>query len=214
LNPTVILVRHASTKLNEEGRIRAWTDVPIDKAQIPTIQRTASKLDLYPLMNPLYTSDLKRAVQTAEIIADVTMLEMVPDFRLRPWDVGEWSSFKLDDVSDKMRVLIDNPSVRAPGGEAFGTFLNRWKKAFLEFTTWVVRDPSQAVVVVTHSRNIEAARYFVTRDKSTLVTANTVPPGNATSWQVVGGRLVEIPIAPDARVNEEQQLGKQSDISE
>lgn len=205
--PTVYLVRHGETALNKEQRVRAWLDVPIDKRAKGPIERTAAELALKPLANPLVASDLKRALQTAEIIADRNLLEVLPDERLRPWDVGEFSAKRIDEVGPLMQQYIDSPNEKVPAGESFNDFLDGWKEAFSHYVAVAMRNPKEAIVLVTHSRNIEAARYFVTGDKSTLVIANSVAPGRATAWSVIGGKLVEVPAAHDAAGKREKPIG-------
>lgn len=207
LNPTVILIRHGETALNKERRIRAWMDVEIDPAARHVIARTASRLDLLPLANPIFSSDLRRARQTAEIVANETLLEIVFDGRMRPWNVGELSGQKIEEIAPIMERYIAHPNKQIPGGESFQEFLSRWKDVFQELITKAVRNPREIIVAVTHSRNIEATRFFVTGDRRQLVSANSVPPGCAISWQVVDGKLREIPLGGDSPNTKEQHSG-------
>lgn len=209
-NPTLFLIRHGQTPLNQEGRIRAWLDVDIAANQRPVIQRTGSQLALHPLQNPLYSSDLTRAISTAKIIGEETFLEIVEDRRLRPWDVGEWSGRKISEIAGLMQQYIDHPSEVVPGGESWNTFFQRWTLYFQQLVGKALKNPHEAVVAVTHSRNIETARFFVTRDKSTLVTANSIAPGRATSWQVIQGKLVEVPVTDIVTAKEEKFIGETS----
>jgi len=206
LNPTLILVRHGETALNTERRIRGWMDVHINEDTKAVIARTASRLSLFPLHNPLVSSDLTRAKETAEIIADDNFLEIELDERWRPWDVGFMTGMKLEEVIPAMNRYIDNPREEVPGGESFNKFFLRVKDAFREEVAAVVAQPEEVRVVVTHSRNIEAVRYFVTGDKKTLVQANSVAPGCATSWQIISGKLVEILVGDPASHEEKRDV--------
>lgn len=204
MNPTVILVRHGTTPLNLEKRLRAWSDVGLDYAATrDDLERTASQLALLSTRDPLISSDLRRARQSAEIIANILYAEIDEQFDARPWDAGELSQMKIEDIAPRMNYFVAHPTEKVPGGERFQTFLDRWRGLFEREIARAIRAPEEARIIVTHSRNIEAARYFVTGDKSTLVTANSVPPGNATSWQVRSGKLVETAVGGPSTVGEE-----------
>lgn len=74
----------------------------------------------------LYSSTLKRAVQTAEIISARTGLAIVPDPRLREWDPGEWTGLTEDEVRardaavwEAFRGAETEPDFVIPGAETF-----------------------------------------------------------------------------------------------
>lgn len=198
-----VLVRHGETALNKEKRLRAWMDVNIDQNAEPQIEATAQLLSQLPV-RAIVSSDLARARETADIIAHHLMLEVSEDQRLRPWNVGELTGQKLEAVADRMEYYISHPAQKVPGGESFNDFMQRFAGIFRELVHNAALDPSSTVVAVTHSRCVEVARYFVTGDKSTLIGANTVRPGQATSWHIGDdGTLKEVPL------NAPPQAGKE-----
>lgn len=199
-NPTLLLVRHGETKLNAAHRIDSWLSIGLLKSDEPVIRKTAALLDAkFALANPIYTSDLPRARETADIIGEETLLEVVDEFGLRSWNMGQLAGKKHDDVADQIKVAVANPLQPLAGGESLNAFLARWRACFEMLVGRAINNPEEAVVAVTHSRNIEAARFFATGDRSRLLNTHSVKPGTATSWQVVGGRLREVPI-PEAGI--------------
>src|SRR5689334_22391788 len=113
-SPTILLVRHGETDLNAEKRVRAWTDVDLsDKGRADTL-KTAQAFGHIPVSHIFY-SDMHRTAQTAEVLQNHFMVDSTPMRELRPWDVGEYSQFKLSDIKDDLNDLITNPRKKAPG---------------------------------------------------------------------------------------------------
>jgi 2,3-bisphosphoglycerate-dependent phosphoglycerate mutase len=66
----LILVRHGHTALNVPGkdeRLRGWLDLPLDNQGLQEAADLAKRLADYPV-EVIYSSDLRRARQTAELL--------------------------------------------------------------------------------------------------------------------------------------------------
>ena len=63
----IYVVRHGKTKMNKNNIILGTIDSPLLKSSIKEIKKLASKLDKLKI-NEVYSSDLKRAKNTAKII--------------------------------------------------------------------------------------------------------------------------------------------------
>lgn len=193
--PTILLIRHAITPLNEQHRIRGWSDVDIDpgRGRDDTL-KTAQALQHVPVSEIVH-SDLSRAEQTSQILANQWFVPQSSDRNLRPWDLGEMTGMKFDDIKDEMNDHVEHPNKVVPGGERFNDFLDRWKDGLAGLAARAQQSPTGVVAGVTHSRNIEATRYLLSgsKDTSSLVSANTVPPSGVLALQIRNGSLSEIP---------------------
>ncbi|MBT3176010.1 MAG: histidine phosphatase family protein [Desulfobacula sp.] len=78
----LILVSHALTQWNIEGRIQGHTDVPLNNEGRTMAQCLAKRL-ARETIHAVYASDLKRSVQTAKPTAEQKSLEIILDIRLR-----------------------------------------------------------------------------------------------------------------------------------
>jgi len=78
----VILVTHALTQWNIENRIQGHTDVPLNREGRTMAEALALRLR-YEDIHAVYTSDLSRALQTAEPLARDKALSIHQDMRLR-----------------------------------------------------------------------------------------------------------------------------------
>lgn len=130
---TISVVRHGTTKLNSEDRLRGWNDVPLDEQG----KQDAAKLaQAYQgqRVDRIYSSDLDRAHETAKAISDVTGAPIETDKNLRPINFGEWNGQKVSDIQERMDQLHErwktNPDEKAPGGESFKDFQDRNIEAF------------------------------------------------------------------------------------
>ncbi len=86
---TLLLVRHGETDWNAEGRLQGHTDRPLSDYGRRQARRLAEELDGEEL-EALYSSDLSRARETAEIVGQRLGLPTVLDPDLREKDWGTW----------------------------------------------------------------------------------------------------------------------------
>jgi len=125
----IVLVRHAETAWNKEEVFRGRADIALNE----TGQRQADLLAEYLADGPVdivYSSPLRRAVQTAEAIAARHSLEVTIAENLIDFDFGEWQGMTLREVEKKDDELYrdwrDLPEqVRVPGGETLEEVRNR-----------------------------------------------------------------------------------------
>ncbi|OPA77745.1 histidine phosphatase family protein [Paenibacillus selenitireducens] len=93
------IIRHGITPWNQEGRFQGHRDVPLAEEGILQAQALARRLNTEP-WDVIVSSDLMRAKQTAEIVAEQLGIETVlVDERLR-----EISGGLLDGTTESERV--------------------------------------------------------------------------------------------------------------
>ncbi len=155
----LILVRHGHTPLNSHGkeeRLRAWLDIPLDQQGLQEAVDTAEKLAKYPVAS-IYSSDLKRARQTAEAIRKSTKAEVITTSDLRPWNLGVFGGQLLREIIPFLNLLNENPAMAAPNGESFHQFYERYERSLKDILAIAEETPGY-VVAVTHVRNLLAAK--------------------------------------------------------
>src|SRR5437879_13665357 len=83
------VVRHGTTDWNQAGRIQGHTDIPLNEAG--RAQARLARRRLAPLgATALYSSDLLRAYETAQIIGQGLGLDVVQKPGLREMNFGVW----------------------------------------------------------------------------------------------------------------------------
>ena len=81
------LIRHGSTHWNKEKRAQGKSDIPLNQEGISDAEKLAERLHTEE-WEVLYSSPLKRASQTAQIISNRLGLEVSYDIRLQEVDGG------------------------------------------------------------------------------------------------------------------------------
>lgn len=96
----LVLLRHGRTAWNAQRRFQGQADPPLDDVGRAQAYEVAG---LVAALRPqlLVTSDLARALQTAEIVGASTGLEAMPDARLRERGLGHWEGLTRDEVEDR-----------------------------------------------------------------------------------------------------------------
>jgi len=93
------LIRHGSTQWNKEGRAQGLSDIPLDEEGLDQAKALAVRLSKEE-WNAIYSSDLLRARQTAEIIAEkMKIADICFDYRLREMVGG-----KIEGTTEAERV--------------------------------------------------------------------------------------------------------------
>lgn len=124
----VVFWRHGRTAWNVENRFQGATDVPLDEVGLAQAAAGAPAL---AAMGPslIVSSDLERAVQTAEALVAITGVTMVSDAGLRETNGGAWQGKTRAEIIDMDEQLflrwVAGHDVRPPGGELRGEVVTR-----------------------------------------------------------------------------------------
>ena len=151
-HPTrLILVRHGETDWNVEGRYQGQADPPLNRRGEEQAHRVAQALQNKGV-DVIYSSPLKRAWQTAQIIAEYTHAPVYAEPRLMEINQGEWEGLHVSEIAarypDLFRQWEEDPwRVRIPGGETLQEVQQRVYEAVDDI---VAKHPGQTVVLVRH----------------------------------------------------------------
>jgi len=114
----LIIARHAESEWNPIGRYQGLLDPPLTERGRVQAELLARELAKDP-PHILYTSPLKRTLQTAEIVARCLRVPLEEEERIVEIDHGRWSGLLVEEVRE-----------RYP--EEFETWLRRPEKATFE----------------------------------------------------------------------------------
>ena len=96
----MIFVRHGQSEANLAEIFAGHTDIPLTDLGKRQAENTAQFLKDYPI-DVIYSSDLLRAMQTAEPTARMHGMEILPDERLREIYAGEWEGVTFAALMEK-----------------------------------------------------------------------------------------------------------------
>jgi uncharacterized phosphatase len=151
---TIVLVRHGETDWNRDRRFQGRADQPLNETGRAQARELAEILRNEPV-SVLYTSPLRRASETAEILAERLLLEARPLDALLEIDVGTWEGLTIDDVRVRFpeQAAVDWRS-GWEDGETYTGLEQRVIPALLELGT---RHNGEHILAVTHAGPLRAA---------------------------------------------------------
>jgi 2,3-bisphosphoglycerate-dependent phosphoglycerate mutase len=127
----IVLIRHGETQWNALGRYQGHTDIALNdtgRAQAQATARAIAHLHKTQPFTGLYASDLQRALQTAQPLAQVLGLPVQTDARLRERHFGALEGLTREQIAQQhpehaARLL--EPHHTPPGGESQAQFFTR-----------------------------------------------------------------------------------------
>lgn len=152
------LVRHGETDWNLEGRYQGQNDVPLNEKGRAEAHALAQKLQGTPF-TAFYTSDLRRAKETAEVLRAFVHLPLTLEPRLREINQGEWEGQLVEVIKARYTELwrertVDPASVRPPSGETVRDVATRVHAALDDIAAL---HPEGPVLIVSHGLAIATA---------------------------------------------------------
>ena len=148
----IYLIRHGQTDWNVERRIQGQTDIPLNengKKQVEEISEKIAKLKI----DKIFSSDLSRARETAEIINRKIGAKIVYDKRLREVNYGEYEGIKVDKFTDKEWEIF-NEFPEKINGESRKQVYDRVKNFIKEI------NEDENTLIVTHGGSLRMMLYY------------------------------------------------------
>lgn len=157
MRTTIVLVRHGETDWNRERRFQGHEDVPLNDRGRTQVRALAAELAVERFA-AVYTSPLRRAAESAEILAEAFGLRVTASDALREVDVGSWSGLTVAEVQERFpdgfSRWIDWRCEGWEDGERYESFSRRVAEGLLELGS---RHLGERVLAVTHGGPIRSA---------------------------------------------------------
>jgi probable phosphoglycerate mutase len=178
------LVRHGESEWNLAGRVQGQSPAagPLTARGREQAARTASLLaERHPAAGAIFSSDLPRARETAEVIAGVLGMPVHIDPRLREQNLGCLQGRRLADpegggtVQDVIDRLWLEPWRRPEGGESITDLYERVHTAL---TRYAGEHAGREVILVAHGGPVRVAT--TAADPRLREPVPRVAVGNAT----------------------------------
>jgi probable phosphoglycerate mutase len=158
----LIVLRHGETAWNAEGRIQGHLDSPLNEEGLAQALLVGDRLARESFAQ-LYSSDLGRALQTAQPIADHSGRPVFADTRLRERNLGLFQGHTGAQCERRWpkhyaRFRSRDPDHVVPGGESARQLYERVSDMF---TALAREHAGKRLVVVTHGGVLDALYRFV-----------------------------------------------------
>lgn len=147
----LVLVRHGQTDWNIQGKWQGHSDIPLNEEGLKQAELVADKLK-NEAIDHIYSSDLTRAIQTAESINRYHQKLIIEDYRLREQNLGRWEGIHHREIASIFpeeweRFVADPENTQISGGESTGQLSIRIREALTEI---VLNHHRESVMVVAH----------------------------------------------------------------
>ncbi|MGJ4138672.1 histidine phosphatase family protein [Corynebacterium evansiae] len=154
----VFLVRHGQTEYNATGRMQGQLDTDLSPVGVQQAKVTAQMLGDKRIARVI-ASDLKRAYDTALILAEPFGCEVTTDTRLRETDLGQWQGASREEVDrdfpGQRAYWRHDPQWAPPGGETRLEVAERAYAVIEEIMATDIFDDGD-VMIVAHGGTIGA----------------------------------------------------------
>jgi broad specificity phosphatase PhoE len=148
----MLLARHGETDWNREGRWQGQTDVALNETGREQARELAVWLAEQPL-DVIVASDLKRAHETALIVAAAKGMVVSTDAGLREIDVGSWGGLTPDEIAQRF------PGMSNHDGETNEQHLARVIAAFRRIGD---EHRGKRMLIVSHGKTLRVIRRHAT----------------------------------------------------
>jgi broad specificity phosphatase PhoE len=146
---TLLFIRHAETDM--AGLFCGHSDPPVNERGHRQIEGLLRELESESI-DAVYTSDLSRALTTADAIAKAFRLSAIAVPGLREIDFGEWEGMSWREIESRNATYARKwsetyPQLPTPGGESFEAFQSR---VMAEVEQLLTLPDQKCLAVVTH----------------------------------------------------------------
>jgi alpha-ribazole phosphatase len=188
----LLLVRHGETEWNKFLRYQGQSDIELSPKGIEQVQKLRDRLALERI-DIIYSSDLKRALKTASIIASSHSVKVIPLKELREVDFGEFEGLTFEEIEERYPQVVkagrmwfkESLEARAPKGESISQlasrlsrFAGRLKEHKPEDTVLVVAHGGSLQVLLCILLEIEIKHWWqIHLDSASLSVVKISPPG-------------------------------------
>ena len=152
----ILLARHGETDWNRESRFQGDADPPLNERGREQAAELAEALADEQLA-AVYSSPLRRAFETAELVAARHGLPAVPVEGLREVDVGSWQALTRNEVERRFPEQFRNWLDYGQGWDDGETYEAMGERALTALEELAARHDGERILAVTHGGPIRAA---------------------------------------------------------
>jgi len=169
----IILMRHGQTEWNKFERFRGKADIELDETGRRQAEAAAERIGQWKV-DAVYSSPLKRAMSTAQAVADRLGLTVQTLEGINDMDFGEWEGLAIAEARQKYVALFDlwlyHPErLEIPRAE---TLEDVRKRAVAAIDEVVAKHKDQTIALVSH------------RVVCKVLLCHLLGVGNSHFWQI------------------------------
>jgi broad specificity phosphatase PhoE len=190
-----ILVRHGQTEWNRFERFRGRVDIDLDDTGLKQAEAAAEKIARLEV-KAIYSSPLKRAMTTAQLIAHPLGLEVQPLEGINDMDFGQWHGLSISEVREQYPELfalwrLHPERLEIPEGETLEQVRNRVAACIDELAAKhdgeIVALVSHRVVckvLLCHLLGLDNSHFWQIAQDATAINIFEVSLSGFTVWRI------------------------------
>ena len=155
MTTTILLARHGESDWNHTKRWQGWADRPLTQRGREQADELAARLADTEL-DAVYSSDLRRARETAEVVAHTKDLAVETTSDLREVDVGSWSGLTRAEAEDRFPEQYARWLEGGEGWEDGETYEQLGARVVKALQSIAAKHDGSRVLVVAHGGTIRA----------------------------------------------------------
>lgn len=182
---TIYLFRHGITKGNLNAQYIGRTDYPLTMDSISRLRKIKAT-EHYPEVDAVFTSPLRRAVESAKIMFPQNEPIVINDFT--EYSFGEFeerTAEELKDNSDFLEWLRGDMNARPPFGESNAEFTHRICCAFEKVVDGLIKTGTETSAIVCHAGVL-----------MTILACYGLPEAPMAHWQMDAGYGFKLRVTP------------------
>ena len=178
----IYLIRHGESLGNAARKILGHTDIGLSDVGIRQAEVAARSLSDIKF-DIIYSSDLKRALQTALPHAELRKMAVVPHSGLREIYVGDWEGKSVSEIINEYGDVYEKEWIakfgtfRMPGGESVQEAGERFYRAVLDIAK---QNDGKTVLIAAHAAVIRAFWGKINGIKPEDLAGKIIFPTNAS----------------------------------
>ena len=166
MKTTIVLMRHGETETNRENILCGQTDVNLSERGYEQARLGAEYLNKFKF-DKIYSSDLTRALRTAEADAKNQNLTVVKEKNLREIFCGDWECLSPEQLwgnyPESFSVYMhDFVNCQCPNGESGKDFIERGLAIVNKIAS---ENPGKTILIATHGGILRTLDAFLFTDK-------------------------------------------------
>jgi phosphoserine phosphatase len=190
MRTTIILARHGQTIWNKERRFQGQTDIPLSKEGVKQAKALAKRIKNLKI-SKIYTSQLKRAIHTADIIAKPAKLTVEKIKELNERSYGAWEGLFWEDKNKELNGSLKacELDVIPEGGES----LAQVQKGILGvFNPLIKKHQGETILIVCHGIVIRVLISHLTKLSPKEVMEKKIPNTSISIFYLEdNGKIIE-----------------------
>jgi broad specificity phosphatase PhoE len=153
---TVYLARHGESDWNAAGRFQGHADRPLTPLGRRQAETLAGELAATAALSAIYSSPLRRALDTAAVVGTRVGVQPVPLQELREVDVGGWAGLSRTEVKGRHPEAFRRWLDGGEGWEDGETYAEMSARVLAALARVAAAHPHDEILVVSHGGPIRA----------------------------------------------------------